>query len=391
MIKSRLVTIIALLSCVALAISLVWMAINYSTVSEQIKDLDSEIDDLKSQLVEYKYTIDSQNSTIVYLENELFISNRKIENLTWQMGKLEDQLDSANSQIINLNSTISYLKDKIYELEKTIANWNTSSELQTLILHFCEKGEGYEWGRLPDVNYTYNQFLNLNNGKYDVLILPEYKGNLNWTETSTWLKQNFSDIPIMLSIFEGGNQKLPSPNIMLNVSQISEAMTWCDVRALRIAEMVSWYIEQNQTFPTDYFTDILSFADANDLWVLWSEWKVGDSVFEQVENYIIGFEDVVTVAFQTNSGDLEPAEGFELARSLFQHWGGSIQSWYWVTRGLGNETEMPASMFLQHTLAAYNFGAEILQFEPYWYFFENGEPNENVKILMTTLTLIKED
>jgi len=31
-------------------------------------------------------------------------------------------------------------------------------------------------------------------------------------------------------------------------------------------------------------------------------------------------------------------------------------------------------------------GAESLQFEPYWYLFENGEPNENLKTLMATLT-----
>ena len=355
----------------------------------EISYLNSQIEDLNDQLDRFEEKFDLQNDTIVNLESQLAYSTSQNQNLTSQVNSLKGQLNFANNQIGDLNFKISTVQERIDELEAEIAAWNASSEPQTLVMHFCEKGEGYEWGRLPDVNYTYNQFLNLSNGKYDILILPEYKGNLNWTETSAWLRQNFSNIPIFLPIFEAGNQKLPSPNLMLNVSQILEAMTWCDVRALRIAEMVSWYIEQNQTFPTDYINDILSFADANDLWILWSEWKVGDNVFEKVRNYTDGFEDIVTVAFQTNSGDLEPGSGFELVSSLFQHWGGSIQSWYWVTRGLGNETDMPTSILLQHTLEAYNLETEILQFEPYWYFFNNGEPSESLKTLMTALTLIK--
>ena len=37
--------------------------------------------------------------------------------------------------------------------------------------------------------------------------------------------------------------------------------------------------------------------------------------------------------------------------------------------------------------AARNVGAEIIQFEPYWYFFnpENGEITENLEILFTML------
>jgi hypothetical protein len=47
---------------------------------------------------------------------------------------------------------------------------------------------------------------------------------------------------------------------------------------------------------------------------------------------------------------------------------------------------MPASLFVQHALEAGNMGAEILQFEPYWYLFDNGEPNDNLKMLMAALT-----
>ncbi|MDI9578121.1 MAG: hypothetical protein WC203_08440 [Candidatus Bathyarchaeia archaeon] len=40
-----------------------------------------------------------------------------------------------------------------------------------------------------------------------------------------------------------------------------------------------------------------------------------------------------------------------------------------------------------NTLAAKGIGAEVLQFEPYWYFFdENGQTNNNLKLQLKTLT-----
>ena len=239
------------------------------------------------------------------------------------------------------------------------------------------------WGRLPNVTYTYNQILNLAKSSYEILLLPEYKGNLIWTETLAWLRNNFGEIPISLSIFEGGSGNVP--NLKLDVAQISDAVASLDVRELRIGEIVSWHIEHGLPFPVDWVRGVLSFARLVDLKVVWSEWKVGDNVFRQVKDYTDGFEDLVIVAFQTNSGDLEPASGFELVSNLFPHWSGSIQSWYWDTRGLGNETDMPISLFAQHALEARITGAELLQFEPYWYLFNNGEPNQNLKTLMATL------
>jgi hypothetical protein len=48
---------------------------------------------------------------------------------------------------------------------------------------------------------------------------------------------------------------------------------------------------------------------------------------------------------------------------------------------------MPISLLVQHTLAAKNIGAEIIQFEPYGYFFniEDGEVTEELEVLLTML------
>ena len=77
---------------------------------------------------------------------------------------------------------------------------------------------------------------------------------------------------------------------------------------------------------------------------------------------------------------------------MFSHWGASIQTWYWDTRYNESnnrtiEQDMPISLLIQHALAAKNIGAEIIQFEPYWYFFnpETGELTENLELLFTML------
>jgi len=418
MTKDRIGAVIAVLLCFVFAFSLVGVVINYSAALNQknneiqdfmstLESKNQEIINLTSTAASYKDTmalqnqtianltrqvnsqssiIESLNSQVETLQTQFVNSENQIKNLNSQIAAMQSQLTNAANQISNLNSNVSALQNEVDELMKIIAAMNTSSQPTTLVFHVSEKGEGYTWGHLPNAGYTHSQLVNLNNGTYDILLLPEFKGNLNWAETYNWISTNFTGIPICLSVFEGGNERFPNPNVMLNSTQIQQAISSCDVQAIRIAEIVSWYIEANQTFPVDYIRGILSFARENGLRVLWSEWKVGADVFLQVKNYTTGFEDIVTVAFQTNSGDLEPVDGFELVSNLFTHWGGSIQSWYWKTRNLGNETQMPFSLFVQHTLEATNMGAEVLQFEPYWYLFNNGEPTEYLKILMTTLT-----
>jgi hypothetical protein len=46
--------------------------------------------------------------------------------------------------------------------------------------------------------------LGIKSGRYEVLILPEYNGNLNWTETLQWISTDFTGVPVCLSVFEGG-------------------------------------------------------------------------------------------------------------------------------------------------------------------------------------------
>ena len=72
---------------------------------------------------------------------------------------------------------------------------------------------------------------------------------------------------------------------------------------------------------------------------------------------------------------------------MFQHWGASIQAWYWDTRYDEDLQNMPRSLLTLHASVAKSTGAEIIQFEPYWYFFtsETGEITENLELLFEML------
>jgi hypothetical protein len=377
-------------------------------LQEQNEQLQENITELNSLIQELQDHISSDNDTIATLQqlvnsqNEQIIAfNSTVADLQSQVASdnvtivnLQGQVQTANSKIELLNSTIADLQSQVENLTK-IVNGLTPKP-QTLVFHVCEKGETYEWGRLPNVTDTYNQIMKLNNYTYEVLLLPEYKGNENWTETLAWLNANFKGIPIMLTVFEGGPYDYPVQK--LTTAQISDAMNALNVEGIRIFEVESWYIEHNQTFPIDYVRGLLDFSRSKNLTVFWSEWKVGDETFQKIQNCIVGFEDNVVVSFSTNSGDLEPAEGYVLVDKMFQHWGASVQAWYWETRHRVNYTtvpenppgdadpmNMPISLLINHALLAKYMGAEIIQFEPYWYLFDNGQASNNMIMLESAM------
>ncbi|HLN44469.1 MAG TPA: hypothetical protein VK209_02055 [Candidatus Sulfotelmatobacter sp.] len=372
MTRDRLGIIIALILCLILTASLVSATINLSLVSNQ---KESEIRNLTS-------TINAQTSEINDLQTKIIDDNTTINSLNTQIANLQNQVTSINNELSSLTNQTTALQNQLKNL-KEAANYSSPSQLQTLIFHVSEKGENYAWGHLPDASYTYNQILNLNANKYKAYLLPEYEGNNNWTATFAWLKQNFMHIPIVLSVFEGGSTNIP--NTKLTIEQITQAVTALDIRELRIGEIISWYMSNLQPFPVDYVTSLLNFTRVHGLRLEWSEWETQYGAYARIQSYIRGYEDIVTVAFQTNSKNVEPQDGFSLTSGTFQHWGGSIQSWYWQERSYGSEFDMPTSILLQQTLLAKKLGAETLEFEPYWYLFDNGIAKQNLEILMTVL------
>jgi hypothetical protein len=253
-------------------------------------------------------------------------------------------------------------------------NGDSAGELKTVVFHLSFKGEGYEWGNTPNVTDTYNKIRNLTN--YQVIVLPEYEGNTNSSAMLAWLAN--LTVPLILPVFEGGTQE--APTLKLTTDEIRQAIATCDVRMVRLQEIISWHIEHNQSFPTDYVKTVLGFCRQNNLGVMWSEWKTDG--FPTLKDCIAGYEDMVTVMYQTNDEFHEPVEGYMMASNMFVHWGASVQPWYWTSRYNVEPTNMPISLLAWHAVLAKNMGAEILQFEPSWYFFDNnGEPNESMEVI----------
>ena len=400
-ITGRTIPIIAGIICILLAASLVGVIANYTATvdtknnvitsqSLTIDEKNSKLENQEEQIREYNDTIASQDSQLANLTSQIGSLNSQISTVQSQAAtdkstitSLQTQIANANAQINSLNSSTATLQNQVNSLREII-NEN-KAQLPTLVFHVCEKGEGYSWGHLPNASDTYNQILALNNNPNNVLLLPEYKGHGNWTQELAWLTSNFGGphgIPIMIDVFGGGEGSTPIP--LLSISDISAAMVTCNVQYLRIAEVISWHMEHQLVLPTAYITDLLAFARANSLKVFWTEWKA--DAFVQVETCIKGYEDIVTVSFSTNSQDLQPTDGFLYLNGMFAYWGASVQAWYWDTHYNSSLLDMPASLLLEHALAAKSIGAEVIQFEPYWYLFDNGQATDNLKLLETTLT-----
>lgn len=376
-----------------------WLQFQVSTISSERDDLQNERDNLNDEVVALTTERNRLNAQVSSLTNERDEALAEVETyanlnseLDTEVNKLKAEQDDLLTQVSFLIAqrddawaNVTILENQKEKLEKVIT-FNTSN-LQTLVFHISEKN----WTDIPDINYTYNEILALNNNTYEIMILPEFEEHQNWTAELEWLNNNFmgkQGIPIMLEAFGGSEGGAPITKLF--PENITTALTTCNIKYLRFTEVISWHMQYNVTFPTTYVKSMLDFCRTNNLKIFWTEWKTDylpiADVFTSIQTLIEGYEDIVTVSFSTNSGEAEPAFGFLNLDEMFQHWGASIQAWYWDTR-YEDLLNMPISLLIQHTLAAKNIGAEIIQFEPYWYFFnsENGEITEKLEVLFTML------
>jgi hypothetical protein len=274
--------------------------------------------------------------------------------------------------------------------------------VQTLVYHVSEKTAPEFTVHIPSVSAVYQKILSAVNGKVtpeNVVLLPEYNSHASWEGEADWLIANFQGIPVMVDCAGGWdtNQHVTPARIQTIIA------AGVNVKWIRIAELVSYYEEWlQQPFPDAYVLSLLQFCRTNDIKVYFCEWKI--AAFDKVLEVIAGYEDIVWVGFKTNSGDMEPAQAFTyLVNKLRaesphpEHWGATIESWYWETRHRGwsaypeanvwEPNNMPVSFMICHMQEAVGMptiwysGAELLQFEAYWWYFEHttGKPRESLE------------
>jgi len=388
--------IVIVLLAASLAEAIMVYTVEIGKRENETYERNLQIANLNAQVASYNASLAAANAQLATLSGQIANLTRvnaqlvgNVSALSLQLASIQYQHNTSSTEIDTLNAQISVLQNQI---SKFGSNSSTSQfNLQTLVFHVSQKSASDYWAQVPNATDTYRKTVALFSGKYDVVFLPEYMGHASWSEELAWLQSNFGGthgIPIMLDVFCGGDGTSPTPK--LSIADIEAALASCNVKYLRISEVASWYYEHSLPFPTDYVLSILQLCASRGLQLVWTEWKPDSlpsvETFTEIQTCITGYKDIVTASFSTNSGTLEPIQGFTEVSSMFMHWGASVQAWYWSTRYGGNPVDMPVSMLLQHTLEARNMGAELIQFEPYWYFYENGQPNQNLKQLASSLS-----
>lgn len=187
----------------------------------------------------------------------------------------------------------------------------------------------------------------------------------------TWENQliyfrEFANIPVMLNVWTSDN------NYQISVAQIQQAMAVCPVVYLRFHEVMSYYASSiNTPAVQSYIQSILAFSKSSGIPLFWNEWDI--TTYPAIANIIQGYEDNVLISFGTNNISIQA--GFQ-ALQTFQKKAASVQAFYWTTLNGQSYLLMPPALMAQFTVEAFQAGCEIIEYEPYLYFFyENATPN----------------
>ena len=211
---------------------------------------------------------------------------------------------------------------------------------------------------------------------YGIGLEPQCRSS--WSDQLSYL-QEFRQIPVMLNVWTSDDA------YSITTDQISQAMQICPVKYLRFHEVMSYYAGTiNSAATQSYIQSILAFSKANGIPLFWNEWDT--STYPAIANIIKGYENNVLVSFGTNNINVQA--GFQ-ALQAFKRKAASIQSWYWSTLNgnqPGYEFVMPPALMAQFTLQAFQAGCEIIQYEPYSYFFDgNANPIVSLPDMFTAL------
>jgi len=255
---------------------------------------------------------------------------------------------------------------------------------EIVIVHFAERPNTQPVSSCPNPSYTYG-LTKAGFASKEVWVLPEYDANLNLTQRTAWLRDNFKEIPIVVDVFEGGFN--PTPNVMLSLGDLEQIMAIVNVTAIRFPEVLSWYMNINSTtpmpVPVAWVHNMFDFAMSHNLKIYWSDWKLGNDLEALTNKTLAGYEDKITYLYQTNNQYQIPLVGYSYAHQ-FQHWGSSVQSWY-VDEQNNTRWDLTVNTVAEYLTLARNMGAQTIEFEPYFYFYNNGEPLGPMEIMWSII------
>lgn len=242
----------------------------------------------------------------------------------------------------------------------------------------------------------YQEIVDANSTKYNVGLQPHIVAS-NWQDSLDYYVE-CADFPLMVTALasDGAQQ--------LTLEQLDDIFGVCgdNVKYIRIHEAIAYFDPNNpywgKPFPSLYVAELLDYVKKKNIPVFWSEWDIY-SYFNDIGRYqvsleqlIEGYENNVAVSFGTNGthpkdggGYYEPVEIFDSYLQMFQRKAASIQSWYWWQRNGqidGYELTMPPYLMAEHTEQAFKAGCEVIQYEPYNYFFNNITPKPSLSQML---------
>jgi len=267
-----------------------------------------------------------------------------------------------------------------------------------LYFHIKHDSSGYP-NTLGKVHQIYDSIQAVNRTSYGIGLEPQCVAD--WNTQLSYLSE-CGNIPVMLNVLTSDNA------LQLTLGQIDQALSVCNVKYLRFHEVISYYDPNNQNwakpFPLAYALSLLQYAKNKNIPVFWSEWDIyaynnpeingyGKRYSTSISEIIAGYENNVAVSFGTNGTFLkpdgvtyyEPAEIFQTYLQQFPRRGASVQSWYWWERNgrlPGYEYTMPPDLMVQHTQEAFQAGCEVVQYEPFGYFFDNATPKSTLAAVL---------
>lgn len=246
---------------------------------------------------------------------------------------------------------------------------------------------------LGSVQKIYNDVLMANRTGRGIGLEPQIIGDF---PTQKAFYQECGEIPTCMTMFSSDlalQHTLSELDELISVTQ--------NLRMFRFHEVLAYYDPNNPSwakpFPLTYCRSLLQYAKDKNIPVFWNEWDInaftnppydveGHTRYStSVKEIITGYEDNVIVSYGTNGTFLkpdgvtyyEPAEIYQLYLQQFQRRGASVQSWYWWERNgrqNGYEFLMPPELMRLHTIQAFQAGCEMVQYEPFGYFFNVSYP-----------------
>lgn len=158
-----------------------WYLQAFNKANTLIDTQDSEILTLNNQVLNLTYQIDNLTETIILLEDEVLNTTNEINDLNIQISELESQIDNYNLQITDLNNYIDYIEEP--NLDGRV-DLHTFDQIETIL-----EGGSIIWNYGIKTAYNVKVKIYLYSGETEIY---SKTFNIGTVKGRTWINFNFT-------------------------------------------------------------------------------------------------------------------------------------------------------------------------------------------------------